>query len=90
MPPVEHPDTIAMPDEEARLLAILTDCGYAITAARQALMYPTHSMLMPEYRRLEKKLDKARIECVIALANWRGCRKAKRNGNAGGRQKGVK
>jgi len=54
--------------EEARLVSILVACTDKVTAALQALSDPSHSMLMPEYTKLQNDLEMARAEWAKAAA----------------------
>ena len=61
--------------EEARLLNILAACMEVVTAARHALSNPSHSLFMPEYRKLEDDLEMARAEWEKAAAALREYKK---------------
>jgi hypothetical protein len=69
-------------EEEARLLAILATCHDKVTAARQALADPAHSMLTPEYTKLQDDHEMARVEWAKAAAELREHRE-RRGGQAG-------
>ena len=64
--------------EEARLLNILAACMEVVTAARHGLSNPSHSLFMPEYRKLEDDLEMARAECAKARAALREYREGSR------------
>jgi hypothetical protein len=57
--------------EEARLVSILAACRDKVTAARQALSDPAHSMLTPEYTKLQNDHEMARVEWAKAAAALR-------------------
>ena len=57
--------------EEARLVSILAACRDKVTAARQALSDPAHSMLTPEYTKLQNDHEMARAEWAKAAAALR-------------------
>ena len=60
--------------EEARLLKIVAACKQAVTAASDALHYPSHSLLLPECRKLVNDLEMARAErekATTALREYR-------------------
>src|SRR6202035_141697 len=63
--------------EETRLLTSLTDCGDRVNAARHAILYPNHSMLMTEYTILVNDLKMARNERAKAIVMLREYRKSK-------------
>lgn len=67
---------------EARLVAILAACHDKVTAARHALTNPAHSMLTPEYKKLQNDHEMARVEWAKAAAELREHRE-RRGGQAG-------
>jgi hypothetical protein len=64
-------------EEEARLLAIVTDCIDRVNACAQALWHPGRILLMPEYRKLVDDLEMARAEREKATAALREYRKSR-------------